>query len=125
MMDLLEPRADDDALSRSFRDAKPFRHLVIDNLLTSEFCRELADPFPGFRADKAISELGTVGGKAVHTNLPELGEPYRRFDNLIRSDEFLTLVGHWTGHPQPTLRPRIRRRWDAREPPRARARSSR
>ena len=43
MMDLLEPRADDDALSRSFRDAKPFRHLVIDNLLTSEFCRELAD----------------------------------------------------------------------------------
>ena len=63
MMDLLEPRADDDALSRSFRDAKPFRHLVIDNLLTSEFCRELADTFPGFRADKAISELGTVGGR--------------------------------------------------------------
>ena len=98
MMDLLEPRADD-ALSRSFRDAKPFRHLVIDNLLTSEFCRELADTFPGFRGDKAISELGTVGGEAVHTNLPELGGPYKRFDNLIRSAEFLTLVGHWTGIP--------------------------
>ena len=62
MLDLLEPRADDDALSRSFEDAKPFHHLVIDNLLTSEFCRDLADAFPGFRGDKAISELGTEGG---------------------------------------------------------------
>ena len=99
MLDLLEPRADDDALSRSFEDAKPFHHLVIDNLLTSEFCRDLADAFPGFRGDKAISELGTEGGKAVHTNLPELGGSYERFDDLIRSDEFLNLVGRWTGIP--------------------------
>ena len=77
MIDLLQPHAEDDALAPSFRDAKPFRHLVIDNLLTSEFCRELADAFPGFRGDKAISELGTEGRKAVHTNLPELGEPYK------------------------------------------------
>ncbi len=99
MIDLLQAHVKDDALSHSFRNAKPFRHLVIDNLLTSDFCRDLADTFPGFRGDKAISELGTAGAKAVHTNLPELGDPYKRFDNLIRSDEFLNLVGRWTGIP--------------------------
>ena len=99
MIDLLQTHTEDDALSHSFQSAKPFRHLVIDDLLTSEFCGELADAFPGFRGDKAISELGTEGGKAVHTNLPELGDSYERFDHLIRSEEFLNLVGRWTGIP--------------------------
>ena len=99
MIDLLQPHAQDDALTSSFRDAKPFRYLVVDDLFAAEFCGELAASFPGFRGDKAISELGTEGGKAVHTNLPELGEPYKRFDDLIRSEEFLNLVGRWTGIP--------------------------
>ena len=47
MIDLLQSHTKDGVLTTSFRDAKPFHHLVIDNLLTSEFCRELADAFPG------------------------------------------------------------------------------
>ena len=99
MIDLLQLRDRDEALSRSFRQAKPFRHLVIDGLLSPRFCQELADAFPKFQDEKAINEYGTVGNKAVHDNLPALGKPYQRFDELIRSREFLNRVGSWTGIP--------------------------
>ena len=99
MIDLLQPQAEKSALARQFRDAEPFRHLVIDDFLALRFCEELAEGFPEFRDDKAINELGALGGKAVHGNLRELGEPYERFDDLMRSEQFLDLLGRWTGIP--------------------------
>ena len=99
MIDLLQPQGEKSALARKFRDAEPFRHLVIDDFLAPRFCEELAEGFPEFRDDKAINELGELGGKAAHSNLRELGEPYERFDDLMRSEQFLDLLGRWTGIP--------------------------
>ena len=98
-MSQLQLHAKNNDFATSFQNAKPFCHLVIDNLLSPEFCRKLANDFPRFESDKAVSELGTEGYKAVHTNLLQLGPAYESLDKLIRSEEFLNLVTRWTGIP--------------------------
>jgi len=86
-----------ESLRGAFQSAQPFRHLVMDDFLTAEFCRELMAEFPAFDANKARNELGEVGGKAVFTNLPRLGPAYGRLDGMLRNREFLGFMGEITG----------------------------
>ena len=99
-MDLLGAHWEDNELARSFESAKPFRHLVIDGFLAPAFCRDLVGAFPGFGSGETANEFGEEGGKAVYGNVPELGEPFRRFDELIRSPGFLDRLGRITGVPE-------------------------
>jgi Rps23 Pro-64 3,4-dihydroxylase Tpa1-like proline 4-hydroxylase len=99
---LIESTVQDRAaeLRHQFESNQPFRHVVIDNFLDPEFCRQLIADFPVFDAAKARNELGEVGRKAVITNLPKLGPAYARFDQMMRSREFLSFVGGITGIPK-------------------------
>jgi len=83
-----------EALRGEFQSAKPFRHLVIDEFLTPELCRQLMAGFPPFDTNKARNELGEVGGKAVFTNLPRLGPAYARLDK----------GGPWAEHARMQIR---------------------
>ena len=83
-----------------FRSAKPFRHVVIDELLVPEHCRRLVEEFPGFNPQQARNEFGEVGRKAVHENLPRLGPAYRGFDRMLQEEKFLGLLGEITGIPR-------------------------
>lgn len=82
-----------------FSNNSPFRFVVIDDFLAPDFCRQLARQFPAFDPERARNEFGEIGGKCVFQNLSELGPPYRRFDELVRSREFLELIGNITGIP--------------------------
>jgi len=84
-------------LARSFGDGRPFRHVVIDNFLTPEFCRALCEQFPEFREAHAINENEQVGGKATRETVRLLGTAYQKMDDLVRNGDFLTLVGTITG----------------------------
>src|SRR5690606_16397377 len=88
---LLQPHIVNQAsrLQADFRAARPFRHLVLDGFLREDFCQALCDEFPPFDQRRAINEAGAPGGKAVVESLPRIGPAYRRFDELIRSKEFL------------------------------------
>ena len=86
-------------LRERFLSAQPFRHLVVDDFLDLSYCRQLIAEFPAFDDRKALNEFGKVGGKAVCQNLPELGPAYAALDRLLRSREFLALVGEMTGIP--------------------------
>lgn len=86
-------------LRQEFDSAAPFRHLVIDEFLTDDVCRELMAEFPAFDRQHARNELGEVGGKAVFQNLPKLGSAYGRLDAMLRSPEFLSFMGQITGIP--------------------------
>jgi len=88
-----------DRLAREFETAQPFRHVVIENFLDDSFCQALIREFPGFDEKQAISESGEVGGKAVFSNLAELGASYARLDRLMQSPEFLEFTGRVTGIP--------------------------
>jgi hypothetical protein len=88
-----------DQLSREFLEAKPFRHVVIEPFLEPGFCADLMTQFPPFDREKALNELGEVGGKAVFSNFSRLGPAYVRFDRLMQDPEFLSLVGRITSIP--------------------------
>jgi hypothetical protein len=84
-------------LNRRFLEARPFRHVVVDDFLDSRFCRSLIDEFPRFDPHNAINEAGGVGRKAVHPDVCTLGPAYRQFDALMRDPDFLKQTGEVTG----------------------------
>jgi Rps23 Pro-64 3,4-dihydroxylase Tpa1-like proline 4-hydroxylase len=88
------------ALRASFEAAEPFRHVVVDDFLDRGYCQELIRQFPGFDRKHARNEFGEVGRKAVFQELPKLGPAYQRFDRMLRSRGFLSLIGEITGIPK-------------------------
>lgn len=84
-------------LSRAFQDGRPFRHVVIDNFLTDEFCEAVCKQFPKFHETHAINENERVGGKATREKVRTLGTAFRQMDDLVRDPDFLGLVQDITG----------------------------
>ena len=82
---------------QDFETAQPFKHLVIDNFLVGEQAQILLENFPSFNPQKAISELGKVGGKAVNEDLIGLGGVYQQFGRYVQAQEFLELISQLTG----------------------------
>jgi Rps23 Pro-64 3,4-dihydroxylase Tpa1-like proline 4-hydroxylase len=87
------------AARERFLTAEPFPHVLIENFVSPSFLDRLMREFPAFDREKAISEYGTVGGKAVHEKLPELGESYKELDRVLQSREFLDLISEITNIP--------------------------
>jgi hypothetical protein len=83
-----------------FAAAEPFRHVIIDDFLSPEFCHQLMQEFPAFDADRATNERGETGRKAVVSEPARLGHAYARFDQMIRGREFLELISGITGIPK-------------------------
>lgn len=90
----MESEAD---LAAEFQQGQPFRHVVIDDFLTAEFCAEICDQFPAFENEHAINENQRVGGKATREQVRGLGQAFRRADDLMQAPEFLELIGRITG----------------------------
>ena len=47
-------------IQRAFQQAKPFRHVAIDNFLVSDSCESLLRDFPVFDEKRATNELGRM-----------------------------------------------------------------
>ncbi|HEX3896350.1 MAG TPA: 2OG-Fe(II) oxygenase [Rudaea sp.] len=86
-------------LADEFRDAKPFRHIVIDDFLTADYCAELLRQFPPFERGNARNEAGELGAKSTVEKIRDLGPAYTALDDLIQTREFLDLIGTITGIP--------------------------
>jgi len=84
----------------SFRNASPFPHLVVDDFLPPDFYADLAETFPGFDEKASLNEFGETSRKAVREKLPELGPAYARFDEVMRSADFLNRLSQVTGIPE-------------------------
>ena len=86
-------------LAGRFRNARPFRHIVIDDFLTPDYCAELLRQFPPFERGNARNEAGELGAKSTVEKIRDLGQSYTAFDDLIQTREFLDLIGAITGIP--------------------------
>lgn len=86
-----------DELRSQFHAAQPFRHVVVEQFLDPQLCQELIAEFPAFDTRYAKNERGELGRKASIANLLTLGPAYARFDGLMRSREFLSVLGRITG----------------------------
>lgn len=101
MLDLIHPDllASAGALRTRFRDARPFRHLVIYDFLAPEFARSLLTQFPAFECGNARAEDGSLGNKSTVERIRELGPAFAQLDDLIQSRDFLAFIGSITGIP--------------------------
>jgi 2OG-Fe(II) oxygenase superfamily len=99
MEPMLNPRlqADVDVLAARFRQRDPFRHIVIDDFLTPDFCKQLLSEFPAFERGNARNEAGELGKKSTIEKIRGLGPSYTALDNLIQTRGFLDFIGHITG----------------------------
>jgi hypothetical protein len=88
-----------DAYAGAFRQAQPFRHVVIENFLELDFCRRLLEDFPHFEDIYARNEMNEIGGKAVRTNVRDISPVYRELDHNLQAREFLDFVSTVTGIP--------------------------
>ena len=82
---------------RAFREAKPFRHVVIDGFLDESACEALLRDFPPFSDRYARDEHGGVGRKAVVESAAAVSPFYREFHAYINSPPFLTAMEALTG----------------------------
>ncbi len=87
---------DVDALAARFRHARPFRHIVIDQFLRGDFVERLHEDFPGFEVGNARNEAGTLGNKSTVERIRQLGASFRTLDDLVKSRDFLDLIGRVT-----------------------------
>jgi len=88
-----------DEFARRFREAGPFRHIVIDEFFDPSFCQRILDDFPRFEERYALNEMGDVGGKAVRMGVRELSPAYRELDAFLQTPEFLGYLSKVTGIP--------------------------
>ena len=86
-----------DNIHKKFVNNQPFKHVVIEDFFTKEFCQALLDNFPDFDKKLAMDENGNVGRKAVHEHISDLSIDYNKLDKLVQSKEFLKLIEKFTG----------------------------
>jgi hypothetical protein len=80
-----------------FQQAKPFRHVAIDNFLQPDNCESLLRDFPAFDEKRATNELGLIGRKAVVEHVSKISPFYRAFYQYINSEAFLDAMSKLTG----------------------------
>lgn len=89
--------ADAERHAAAFARRDPFRHVVIENFFTPDYAASLLAQFPAFERGNARNEAGEIGGKSTVEHIRGLGEPWAALDDLVRSPDFLDLVGRITG----------------------------
>ena len=91
-------------LHSRFQNADPFPHVVlereqVEQVLGADLLQQLADDFPAFEPENARDDYGNVNGKAVRTDVRDLGSAYRDLDATVQSQRFLDLISRITGIP--------------------------
>ncbi|UNK56866.1 2OG-Fe(II) oxygenase [Pseudoxanthomonas daejeonensis] len=101
MQDLINPAVAGriDEIRDGFAQAEPFRHCVIDGFLDDGFAQRLLERFPDFERGNHLNEDGHPGGKSTHERMRDQGGEFAILDELVRSREFLAMVGRITGIP--------------------------
>jgi hypothetical protein len=88
-----------DAIRAEFQGAKPFKHVCIEDFFPRAYTEELLREFPPFDAQAAVNEFGKVGGKAVKTDLRNIGPAYDKLFSYLSSPLFLDAMSEMLGIP--------------------------
>ena len=88
-------RASLPALARRFQDARPFRHVVIEDFLEPAFAARLLAEFPPFDPGRAINEMGVQGRKSVHERIRGLQREYDSHHHEIAGAGNADLTERW------------------------------
>ncbi len=84
-------------ISQEFSAAEPFKYVVIDDFFEPQFCQQLLNEFPQFKAKDSVDENQTLGKKAVVQSVAQLGSAFKQLDQLVQSETFLKTIENITG----------------------------
>lgn len=97
---MLNPQLFDDAFIKDshqrFNDAKPYRHLVMDNLLQPQMATALARQFPTLEQMKTRYN-GLNEKKAEHSEFTLLPKEFGQLKEVLFGKEFMELIEKITG----------------------------
>ena len=87
----------DIALSKKFKRAKPFNHIVIDDFLDLEFAKKLEESFFEYDSDKWHSYSNSIEEKKTCNVWNEFNDILYSYFNEINSPEFVELLSQFVG----------------------------
>jgi Rps23 Pro-64 3,4-dihydroxylase Tpa1-like proline 4-hydroxylase len=76
-------------LSKSFINAKPFHHIVIDNFLDTDFAKRLGNNFPSPFDKNWWMYDNQLEKKLAFNDISELDDSFKIFFEYVNSEEFL------------------------------------
>ena len=88
---------DADRYREAFQQARPFKHVVIDQFFDPAFAQQLLAEFPSFNSGSSTNEAGRKEGKAVNTDINSISPAYRTLYEVISGREFLDFVSRLSG----------------------------
>lgn len=88
-----------EAYAQEFQTAAPYPHIVIDDFLNQKAWSELLAEFPSHETrDGIIGDYGEVGAaKGGKSNVRDFGDAYKNLDDIIKSEEFLSMIAKISG----------------------------
>jgi hypothetical protein len=84
-------------LRLQFLNAKPFKHLLIDDFLDEDIINGMISEFPSPKKEEMINEFGKPSLKHTVTNIREIGPSYKAIDDLVSSEDFIKFMENITG----------------------------
>ena len=99
MHDIVNANAvkDIDSLARAFHAGDPFRHVLIEDFLSEDFLKAILDEFPQPEPEDMRSEFGRKSRKHAAHDITAIGPAFRRWDEALRSSEFIGMLERITG----------------------------
>ncbi|MBU3566575.1 2OG-Fe(II) oxygenase [Polynucleobacter alcilacus] len=86
----------DDLRSR-FLNAKPFKHLQIDNFFDPELVSKLIKDFPAPKKEEMLNEFGGVSLKHTVKDVRNISPTYQSLDDMVSSSDFIKFMENITG----------------------------
>lgn len=99
MHDIVNENATGDlaSLSTAFQAGDPFRHVLIEDFLAEDFLSAILAEFPRPESNEMRSEFGRKSRKHAVHDITEIGPAFRRWDETLRSPEFIGMLERITG----------------------------
>lgn len=80
-----------------FANASPFRHVLIKDFLSTEFLKTIKSEFPEPKEKDMVSEFGDKSLKHTVEGIRGLGPTFQRWDDTLKSGDFIKLIEEITG----------------------------
>lgn len=81
-----------------FKNAYPFKHVLLENFLEAPFLQTIRDEFPEPpSAEEMKNEYGRLNRKHTVQQIRDLGDSFKAWDDLLQSDEFIGWLSAATG----------------------------
>ena len=85
-----------DSITKQFAEADPYKHVLIKDFLNDSFLKKILADFPQ-AGSNLKNEFGSKNRKHAVHNIRNLGANFVKWDNFVKSEEFISYLEKVTG----------------------------